>query len=81
MALLVDDEEAVRISTAAMLAELGYVVIEAASAEEALRLIANGAQVRLVITDHLMPGMTERIWRTRCTGMPTSKASRLICHV
>ena len=57
-ALLVDDEEAVRLSTAEMLAELGYTVVEAASAEEALRLIANGAKVRLVITDHLMPGMT-----------------------
>jgi PAS domain S-box-containing protein len=57
-ALLVDDEQGVRVSTAEMLVELGYGVIEAASAEEALRLIANGAEVQLVITDHLMPGMT-----------------------
>jgi PAS domain S-box-containing protein len=57
-ALLVDDEEAVRLSTAEMLADLGYDVIEASSAEEALRLIGKGAQVQLVITDHLMPGMT-----------------------
>ena len=57
-ALLVDDEEGVRLSTADMLADLGYDVIEAASAEEALRLLANGAQVHFVISDHLMPGMS-----------------------
>ncbi|MBV8894971.1 MAG: response regulator [Acidobacteriaceae bacterium] len=56
--LLVDDEAAVRLSTAEMLADLGYAVIEAASAEEALGVIGNGAQVRLVVTDHLMPGMS-----------------------
>ena len=57
-ALLVDDEEAVRVSTAEMLADLGYSVVEAASAEEALRFIGSGAQVQVVVTDHLMPGMT-----------------------
>jgi PAS domain S-box-containing protein len=58
LALLVDDEAAVRLSTGEMLAELGYGVVEADSAEEALRIIGNGARVHLVITDHLMPGMT-----------------------
>jgi PAS domain S-box-containing protein len=58
VALLVDDEEAVRLSTAEMLADLGYGVLEADSAEAALRLIGNGERVQLVITDHLMPGMT-----------------------
>ncbi|WP_300972923.1 PAS domain-containing protein [Sphingomonas sp. LHG3406-1] len=57
-ALLVDDEEYVRLSTADMLSDLGYQVIEAASAEEALGMIENGAHPDLVITDHLMPGMT-----------------------
>jgi hypothetical protein len=37
-ALLVDDEELVRMSTADMLSDLGYEVVEAGSAEEALRL-------------------------------------------
>ncbi|MGI4877675.1 MAG: PAS domain S-box protein, partial [Janthinobacterium lividum] len=41
-ALLVDDEELVRASTADMLGELGFRVIEAASAEEALRTIDDG---------------------------------------
>ena len=57
LALLVDDEELVRMSTAAMLADFGYRVVEAASAEAALRLIDQGLQPRLLVTDHLMPGM------------------------
>jgi PAS domain S-box-containing protein len=57
-ALLVDDEELVRISTADMLADLGYVVTQASSGEEALRMINGGAHFDLVVTDHLMPGMT-----------------------
>jgi CheY-like chemotaxis protein len=56
-ALLVDDEELVRESTADMLEDLGYEVVEAASAEEALRLIADGLKPDVLVTDHLMPGM------------------------
>jgi PAS domain S-box-containing protein len=56
--LLVDDEEAVTFSTGEMLIELGYEVTVARSAEEAQRLIENGLQLDLLITDHLMPGMT-----------------------
>lgn len=57
-ALLVDDEEHVRHSTADMLADLGYEVVETDSAESALALIADGLAVDVVVTDHLMPGMT-----------------------
>ena len=56
-ALLVDDEELVRLSTADMLSDLGYRVIEAASAEEAIRMIGQGERFDLLVTDHLMPGM------------------------
>jgi signal transduction histidine kinase len=56
-ALLVDDEDLVRASTAAMLTDLGYNVIEATSGEEALRLIEGGLSFDVVVTDHLMPGM------------------------
>ena len=56
-ALLVDDEELVRISTADMLGDLGYAVVEAASAEEAMRLVDRGEQFDLLVTDHLMAGM------------------------
>jgi PAS domain S-box-containing protein len=57
-ALLVDDEDLVRSSVADMLTELGYEVVEASSAEEALELLANGRQFDVVITDHLMSGMS-----------------------
>lgn len=57
-ALLVDDEELVRMSTADMLNMLGYDVVEAGSAREALHLIREGLLPDVVITDHLMPGMS-----------------------
>ena len=45
------------ISTADMLVELGYQTLQAGSAEDALRILAN-RRVDLLVTDHLMPGMT-----------------------
>jgi PAS domain S-box-containing protein len=56
--LLVDDEDLVRLSTADMLIELGYEVVEAGSGEEALRLLNRGVVPDLVVTDHLMPGLS-----------------------
>ncbi|MFC7536104.1 PAS domain S-box protein [Sphingomonas sp. GCM10030256] len=57
-ALLVDDEDLVRLSTADMLADVGYRVVEASSAEEALRLFKRSSgSFDLLVTDHLMPGM------------------------
>ena len=56
--LLVDDDEIVRTSTADMLLQIGSEVREAASGEEALHAIGRGLNPDLVITDHLMPGMT-----------------------
>lgn len=56
--LLIDDDMIVRMSTADMLEDLGYIVVEAASAEEALQLIQSGVEPNLVLTDHLMPGMS-----------------------
>jgi CheY-like chemotaxis protein len=41
-----------------MLGDIGFSVVEAASAEEALRIIETGARFDLVVTDHLMPGMS-----------------------
>jgi PAS domain S-box-containing protein len=58
LALLVDDEDIVRASTADMLEDLGYQVREAPSAEVALALIRDGLRPDLIVTDHLMPGMT-----------------------
>lgn len=72
--LLVDDERLVRASTADMLAELGYAVVEANSAEEALQLVSGGLQPDLLVTDHLMPGLTgtelARKLRARSPDLP-----------
>lgn len=55
-ALLVDDKDLVRESTAAMIADLGFSVAEASSGEEALRLLDQDLNPDLLVTDHLMPG-------------------------
>jgi CheY-like chemotaxis protein len=55
--LAVDDEEAIRRIAAESLRRLGYDVIEAGSADEALRVIADPARhVDLLFTDVRMPG-------------------------
>lgn len=56
--LVVDDEDLVRMSTADMLVDLGYKVVEARSAEGALTLVNGGLEPDVVVTDHLMPGMS-----------------------
>lgn len=58
IALLVDDEELVRLSTADMLLDLGFTVLEASSAEDAVHMLEQGQPVDVIVTDHLMPGMT-----------------------
>ncbi|UNK42731.1 PAS domain-containing protein [Luteimonas sp. S4-F44] len=57
-ALVVDDEDAVRMCTADALDDMGYRVIEAGSAEEALAALEGGLAPDVLVTDHLMPGMT-----------------------
>ena len=56
--LLVDDEVLVRMALAATLEEAGYEVLEAGSANDALSMIESNDVPDLLITDHLMPGMT-----------------------
>ena len=72
--LLADDEELVRASTAEMLRELGFEVVEVTSADEALHRIDAGMSPSVVVTDHLMPGMTgaelARILRRRRPELP-----------
>lgn len=57
VALLVDDVDLVRTSTADMLDEVGYAVIQASRAEEALNLLAEGIHIDALITEHIMSGM------------------------
>ena len=72
--LLVDDEDLVRSVAAFMLCDLGFEVTEAASAEEALRIVEGGLEPDLLVTDHLMPGMNGtdlvRFLKTRRPGLP-----------
>lgn len=56
--LLVDDDALVRMGTADMLTDLGFRVTEADDAQKALTLIEDGFHPDVVITDHIMPGMT-----------------------
>ena len=58
VALVVDDEAGVRMCTADVLLDMGYEVVEADSAEDALRELERGLVPSLLITDHLMPGMS-----------------------
>jgi PAS domain S-box-containing protein len=55
--LVVEDEDAVRRYAAALLAKAGYRVLEAAGGEAALALLEGGAEVHLLLTDVVMPGM------------------------
>lgn len=57
-ALVIDDEPIVRAGTAEMLFELGYDVVEAPGAIEGLGMIEDGLDPTIVVTDHIMPGMT-----------------------
>jgi PAS domain S-box-containing protein len=56
--LLVDDDEPVRAATCQMLQDLGYEVIEADGADAALELVTRGLKPDLLVSDHLMPGLT-----------------------
>lgn len=58
LVLVVDDEDLVRASTAHMLGELGYSVLEANSGEAAIQLLEGPQTIDLLVTDHLMPGIT-----------------------
>ena len=55
--LLVDDEELVRTATADMLRDVGYLVVEAGSASQALAALHSGLDADALVTDYLMPGM------------------------
>lgn len=58
VALVVDDDPGVRMCTADVLADMGYEVVEASSAEGALQALDGGVTPALMVTDHLMPGMS-----------------------
>jgi PAS domain S-box-containing protein len=54
--LLVEDDDDVRTTTAEMLSELGYSVLRAKDADNALVIIESGATIDMLFTDIVMPG-------------------------
>jgi PAS domain S-box-containing protein len=67
--LLVEDEPAVRELIQMVLSERGYTVLEALAPEDAERLAgSNGAEIQLLLTDVVMPGMSGRDLAKRLTA-------------
>ena len=56
--LAVDDDPLVLANTVALLEELGHAVLQAASAEDALRTLQAEPDIELLLSDHVMPRMT-----------------------
>jgi CheY-like chemotaxis protein len=54
--MVVDDDVLERMGASDMFAHAGYRVVEAGSADEALRLLEANADIRLLFTDGSMPG-------------------------
>ncbi|TWF43316.1 response regulator [Neorhizobium alkalisoli] len=59
--LVVDDEPLLRLSISAELEDEGFVVLEAGSADDAIRIIERHPEVSLVFTDVDMPGTMDGI--------------------
>ena len=68
--LLVEDDALVRAVTTAALTSIGYSPLVAASAQEALRICTqSGSDIRLILTDVVMPEMTGTELRDRVRAL------------
>jgi CheY-like chemotaxis protein len=72
--LVVDDDPEVNEMTGWTLASLGYSVVSATNATDALAILQNGPAIDLLLTDVVMPGMdgitlTRRV-KDICPAMP-----------
>ena len=54
--LIVEDETLVRLGAVRAIEDAGFEVIEAANADEAIRILENSSDIRVVFTDIQMPG-------------------------
>ena len=54
--LIVEDEAIIRMVTADLLSDEGFLVLEAAHADAAIRVLEQRADIRIVFTDISMPG-------------------------
>jgi len=61
IALVVDDEPLIRMDTADIVADAGYHVIEASTADEAFELLKLHSSLKLLFTDIQMPGNMDGI--------------------
>lgn len=59
--LVVEDEALVRMIGADMIEDAGFHVLEAASADEAIQILENATDVKLIFTDVDMPGSMDGI--------------------
>ena len=73
--LVVDDEVLVRAAAAHQLRSLGYIVIEAGDASQALNALQSRLQIHLVFTDIMMPGLLDGadLARVVLSEYPTTK--------
>ena len=63
--LVIDDEPIVRLDAREILEDAGYVVTEAASADEAMPMLADGATTEAILTDIDMPGTLDGLQLAR----------------
>jgi len=78
--LFVEDQPMVRYTVAAQLSDAGYAVVQVSSGEEALALLANGAEIDVLLTDLRLPGRVDgwdlaEVARRLCPGLPVIYAS------
>ncbi|GGK45280.1 response regulator [Salinarimonas ramus] len=77
--LLVDDDALTAMGSADLIEDLGHVVLTAHSGREALAIVAERADLDLVVTDQSMPGMTgvelARELATERPGLPVILAT------
>ena len=59
--LVVEDEPLIRLGLASVIEDAGYEVVEAASADEAIRRLEANREIGLVLTDVDMPGSMDGI--------------------
>src|SRR5688572_33293868 len=59
--LVVEDEPIIRLGMVSSIEDAGYIVIEAASADEAISRLAQDDEVGVVVTDVDMPGSMDGI--------------------
>jgi CheY-like chemotaxis protein len=66
--LIVEDETLIRMVAAEVLRDAGYVVVEAATGEEAQAVLEAGVTVELIFSDVNMPGVVDGLTLAKWAG-------------